>query len=343
MKELFVAITDTHLDEDNYDQVLNIFKQAVLVVKKYKLKELYHFGDHFTARSSQKLKTLLDFKKILDFLEKEDVILITIPGNHDKTDQSSTDSYLQIYNSSHLKVYSEEIILQIKNITICLLPYFTEEEYERRLKCLKEEVINSSNKTILGTHFGINGVLNNDGSKVNSTVEVGRYKAFDLTLIGHFHNYNKVTNKVFYIGSGKPKNFGEDSNKGCVVVNDDLTMERIKFDFIEYEKIEITNFETTEIDKLLKIYKSQTDEKKIRFEFVGTEEDFLKIDKKKINQLGIEVTTINTTSVKEIEEASETKMSLNLSTKDILDKFKKYSDKNGVDKTKSKEILKYLQ
>lgn len=345
MKPLLVAITDTHLDEDNFDQVYSVFEQAIKVVKENNLNDLFHLGDHFTSRASQKLHTLLSFKKIIKLLEKEKITLHTIPGNHDKTNQAVEESYLDVYNSIYLQVFGDKLIIDLpaQKVSLCVLPYFTEEVYNEKLEELKKQVLNSKNKTVLLTHFGINGVLNNDGNKINSIVEVGKFKAFDLTLIGHFHNYNKVTSKVVYIGGTYPRNFGEDSNKGCVILYPDLSMERVKFEFTEYEKIQITNFETPEVEKLLKQYKSETETKKIRFEFVGTEEDFLKIDKKKINSLGIDVTTVNITKIKEVDEVIDTKMSLNLTKKDLIDKFQKYSEVSKVPESKSKKILKYIE
>jgi DNA repair exonuclease SbcCD nuclease subunit len=243
-KPAFVAITDTHLDEDNFQQVYSSFEQAIVIVKDLGLTELYHLGDHFTSRISQRLDTLLFFWDILDLLERENITLVTIAGNHDKTDQSSERSYLDVFKKSkNLIVFRRGFHSNHRSgLNMFFLPYFTDSVYDEELKKLSEISKTSQKRTCLLTHIGINGVLNNDGNKINNVVEVGKFKSFDLTLIGHYHNYNKVTNKVVYVGSCYPRNFGEDSDKGCIVVNDDLTMERVKFNFVEYEKVIVVPF-----------------------------------------------------------------------------------------------------
>ena len=183
-KKIAVIITDTHLGDDNSFQVIDIFKQAINVVKSNDLKELYHLGDHFTNRASQRLNTLLTLKEISRLLVESEINLITIAGNHDKTSQSVSQSYLDLYNTVNFTVYEGNYnpIRITEDTDIHMLPFYSDSEFSEKLEEIKYSM-NSSKKNLLFTHFGLDGVLNNDGFKVEADIGSLSFRPFDLTLM----------------------------------------------------------------------------------------------------------------------------------------------------------------
>ena len=65
-KIIGLFLTDTHIKEDNFELVFNIFKQAIDFCKKNNIKSIFHGGYFFTNRISQKLNVLLYSSKIFD-------------------------------------------------------------------------------------------------------------------------------------------------------------------------------------------------------------------------------------------------------------------------------------
>ena len=98
----------------------------------------------------------------MGFLVEEGIELYQIPGNHDKTDLDSPDSYLdmfdRVYSTYHL--FKEEEAVKINGVLCCFLPYFLESgSYPKRLKKIAKKASKSSAKyKYLFTHIAVNGV-----------------------------------------------------------------------------------------------------------------------------------------------------------------------------------------
>jgi DNA repair exonuclease SbcCD nuclease subunit len=167
-----VIVTDTHVNTENYPLIIDIFQQFIDLIKSLGLNTGIHMGDFFTSRASQSLMCLLTTTLILDMFEKEEITLYIIPGNHDKTDLESEESYLTIFNNrTYVTLFEKESFIDDNGINYCFLPYFKEgTEYLQRLSNLNEMVGNFM-LSVLFTHISINGVRNNDGSVVDGDVE----------------------------------------------------------------------------------------------------------------------------------------------------------------------------
>jgi DNA repair exonuclease SbcCD nuclease subunit len=63
---------------------------------------------------------------------------------------------------------------------------------------------------IMVTHIGFDGVVNNDGSEVESVLKPNKFSRFTRVLVGHYHNASKLGENVYYTGSVYQNNFGED-------------------------------------------------------------------------------------------------------------------------------------
>src|SRR5690606_9375004 len=118
--------------------------ETIKIAKKLSLDEIFHLGDHFTNRSSQKLKTLLGFRSICRILTKEGIVMRTIPGNHDKTDQNVSASYLDIFARNNFVVYNgkEPEYHEVGDVRFYFLPFFTESVYLSKL----QEIVDSLSK-----------------------------------------------------------------------------------------------------------------------------------------------------------------------------------------------------
>jgi len=335
-------MTDTHLDEDNFEKVYDIHKQVIDLCLKEGIDKIFHLGDHFTSRASQKLRTLINFDKIIKLLEESGVKMYTIAGNHDKTDQSIDNSYIDLYKSDNFIVGKKDFKrLDISDeISAWFLPYYTDEVYLETLKAMKKsEDFCVLNRNILLTHFGLDGVLDNSGNEVKASVKQSDFQAYDKVFIGHYHNNTKVSEKINYIGSTDPRNFGEDSDKGVLLLREDLSTERVKLKFKEYKKIVIEDVSDLTLKPLLEKYKDRTD-LEVRFEFKCEESDFVKIDKKVIESLGISVTHTQKNRIDPNKEIKEVDFSLVMDNGNKINLFKEYCSENEISEQKYSKILK---
>lgn len=256
MKKI-VVITDTHLKQGNEDLVFDIFDQTIQYCLDNDIKRVFHAGDFFTSRTSQSLSVLNVTRKIFNLFNFKDVGLTIIPGNHDKVDLESEDSYLDIFsNYPNIQVIRKETSLPVFNEDVDdvhLLPYFKENgSYLERLSNLQitpnSPIYKNPSKNLLITHIAISGVKNNDNSLVDNNLKTDLFNRFDLVITGHYHNRQQIKDNIWYIGSSHAQNYGEDNDKGICVVDENLNIEFVQLNFPRYN---VFRFECSEINKMV--------------------------------------------------------------------------------------------
>jgi exonuclease SbcD len=341
MKPIGIIITDTHLHKDNIDQVKDIFRQTIELCLDRGIKKIFHAGDIFTSRTGQPLAVLLAWHDILEMVGSKLIEMIAIPGNHDKTDLESENSFLDPF-SSHLNfnVFTKQTLIFEDKINICMLPYFKETgSYLDKLSILNSMIETQGKKVnILITHTSVTGVRNNDGSQVDGPVSSDLFKKFHSVFVGHYHNKQKVGNNIYYIGSSHPQNYGEDNDKGVTVLNDDGSHEFIKLSFPEYHKYEI-NIEKLDAKtiKQLKEEKNKSNDN-IRIILTGDSNKLKSFDRSLLLDIGLDCKLKSDEVVKQVESAINDEF-ISFDQSGILGAFKEFCKEN---KLKEKEGLKYL-
>jgi len=347
MREV-LFITDTHLKKDNFELVYSIFEQACVVCQERGIKTILHGGDIFTVRAGLSLEVLVNFIKIMKMVKKYNIQLIAIPGNHDKTNLSSEQSYLDVFKSWGLEVIKTHQVLDFKfgKTIVHFLPYFPEDTiYKEALNELVENIQanDSLSNRVLLTHISISGVKNNDGTAVSNKLKKDLFSAFDLVLVGHYHNRSRIGKNIHYIGSAMPQNFGEDNDKGFVVLNEDLEMTFIKAKFPQY----ITEFFHAEDDGFkkaieagLKKYKNSKDF--IRFKITGESETLEKFDKSRFLEVGIQIVFDNIHIIRNIEAVGESGK-IKYSNASLLTEYFAYCKEVEATREQTKIGLKYFR
>jgi DNA repair protein SbcD/Mre11 len=332
MEPIIGVITDTHLSLKNEDQIKDIFKQAIAKVKSKGFKELYHSGDHFDNRKYQTQSTLKTSKEIFRMFEEEGVELRIIPGNHDKANYESEDSYLDVFDRyPSIKVIKTQGYFDHGNIRVHMIPFFKESTMYSSYLSESIKNIDKSKKNVLITHVAIDGVKNNDGSVMENVVGVSSViDNYDLTLIGHYHDYSELANgKIVYIGSTHQHNFGENKRKGITFLYDDLSMTQEAFVTKQFNtvNIDLNTIPAKELNVLMEEYGNNED--MVRFKFNGPKEKLKGIDKSKFDKLGIDIKV----SVDEVD--------VDVSYADVVD-FKGFDDTSIIiewsDFAKKKEL-----
>jgi exonuclease SbcD len=233
---LAVWVTDTHLKEDTIEVNKSVFRQVLDLCSQLNV-PLIHGGDVFDSRKGQPESVLTCFSNILNDFRSREVRFLVIPGNHDKTSYLSQDSFLNAFETACDVIKNYYFIDHSDTgLRFHFIPYFDEKlAYGRYLQTALDN-IRFDFKNILFTHIAVNGVKNNDGSKIVNDLTLDKFKFFDKILVGHYHNKQSVDN-VIYTGSAYQANFGEDEKKGCTVIYDDGSIEFVQLQFPLYRTL----------------------------------------------------------------------------------------------------------
>ena len=334
-----IVLTDTHLNQNNIDQNKDVYIQAINLAKKHNLNKVLHAGDIFDARKGQTDSLLKTFEEILDLFHENGITLVAIPGNHDKSDYKSDVSYLDPYK--HHPGFNLLRSGGFAEDNIYMFPYFLEDgTYESLLKqSIQRDFKNFGKDCILITHVAVNGVKNNDGSKIENNIKPALFSKFTKVLVGHYHNKSTVGTNIFYIGSAFQHNFGEDISKGFTLIMEDGTTQFAKATFKEYKKIviEIEKVSPKEIEKMVETYANSEDS--IRFVFKGTHEKLQAIDKTKFTKVGIDIKRESDEIEIGVEEAKNDEF-ISFDQTSIAKEFDEFCEQNNLDKKSGNKYLK---
>ena len=346
-KEVFgLFITDIHLSKDNGQLVKSLFKQVFKICKERSISKIFCGGDVFTNRVGQPLSCLDDFKEIVDSLEKAKVDFYIIPGNHDKTDPESVKSYLDHFYSTKYKLSREgEVRFFGHKIVVAMIPYFPDEKWMEEYSAVSRMVWEDADPNavkILITHSGFDGVMNNDGSKVESIIKPSMFKDWTRVLIGHYHNASMLAKNVIYTGSICQKDFGETwKDKGATIIYTDGSIEHIPLKFPKYlkETLDVNDAETLRM--LLAKYEGNTEDH-IRFIFTGKKCDATKIDTAELSKRGIEA-KFKADETEEAITSSESESVMCYDKKSIQKDFIKFCAENSIKGKHLKYGLKLMK
>lgn len=297
IEDLALMLTDTHLNEDTVDINLSIWRQAIQECQSRGLDKIYHLGDIFNSRKAQSEVMLNTFSQILKEVHEAAIELDIIPGNHDKTDYQSENSFLGPYLfHPGVSIWSKGTLDRVgDNISLYQMPFFDEKsgKYREMIKPLLDVAIQekkSGRKNILLTHIGVNEAVMNGGSIIEGHLDGSLFDVFDKVYVGHFHNYQELKGgKITYIGSSYQANFGEDDKKGFQILKGDGSIEFVQAKFPKYIKVSLDANKLTKegLTEFKKEYEGSSNN--IRVEFTGTKEALKKIDSREFSALGIDV------------------------------------------------------
>lgn len=333
-----VLINDIHLDKSNGSLVKDIFQQLMKVCEEYNTHRIFCGGDVFTNRSGQPLQCLTDWKEILEILTKKGFEFYVIPGNHDKTDSNSERSYLDIFGEKCVYLYRSAGRVLLDGCVIGFIPYFQDEKWLEEFQRLEDEIddnmmegdIDTDTATILITHMGFDGVVNNDGSRVSSVIKPSMFKNWTKVLIGHYHNASELADNVIYTGSAYQNNYGENiTDKGFTVVFNDGSIKHVQSKFPRYIKEVVDANDKETLMNLLEKYGGE-ERDYIRFVFVGKKTDCQKINIAEIQgKYGIDC-KFQCVEEREAIELSESDAVLEYDKKILTKDFMKFCSDNDI-------------
>lgn len=214
------------------------------------------------------------------------------------------------------------------------MPFINNDIWIQNFNNLKESINGSFTKDfkhILCSHIAVNGSVNNDGSKQESTIKPSLFKEFHKVFLGHFHNRHKIGANIYHLPSIQQNNFGEDEEKGFTVLYDDGSHELIKSKFKPFIKVKIDVNKTSkeELNEVIKEYEKQSQNASVRFILEGSGEKLKSISKEKFLQAGIDVKTKNC-EIDTIEDFDTVEIT-QYTDENIIDEFDEFCELKDLD------------
>lgn len=329
MKVIGIISNDWHLKEDNLGEIPGLISQQINLAKEKGTKNLICLGDVFQSRKAQKESVLNCFKKILDMIYETGMILYTIPGNHDKTDYSSYSSFLDPF-SSHpaLKLMTTFTNINLEGVSCSFIPFFEEEIWTENFRTNQHIPTQ-----VLFSHIAVNGSVNNNKAKVESSITPKMFKGMEVFL-GHYHNYQDVAFNIHHLPSIQQNNFGEDINKGFTVLYEDLSYIIVNSKFKAYLNFDVS-VRDSEFKKIMADYTKMVKDNFIKVKIYGPKSEIKSLDLDLYKAAGVKVETI----MEELTLQGSTKVDLS-DTNTILEHFKKFCSERDIPYEEGEVYLK---
>ena len=329
-KPILPIITDIHIKSSNTAEIMATFEQVIKEVTELGLKVVACLGDVFDSRQAQPLVSLKCFELILGMFEEAGLCLVCIPGNHDKTDYNSADSFLDPFKEHRAFILVKDYDVQrFGDWSFHFVPFFEKEIWFKYVENIPK---NGENK-ILMTHQAFEGSINNDGSRVSNGIKPSDLKHFDMVISGHYHNRHKVGGNIYHIPSILCNNFGEDNEKGITIFCDDGSLGFVNTNFIDHHTVvldmdNLTKDEVTGIkrDAMELMSKSNA---ALRFKFVGSPEKVNAVDKNEFTSIGVSVVKEHTVKLESMAKAENGKPVMRHTDTTILDAFDRFCKEEG--------------
>lgn len=326
--------TDSHLKKDNEDLVISVFEQAQELMADLAVDTFCHAGDFFTTRNAQPEASLRTAKKIFKMFSNYNYF--QIPGNHDKTELDSENSFLDVFDK-YCSLITGTHYVDLDGVRVHFIPYFKEDgNYKDYLKKAVKN-IDKENFNVLITHIAVSGVKNNDGSEVENTLSSKLFAKFDNVLVGHYHNRSKIGKNIHYIGSMYAGNYAEDNEKGVTVLYNDGSFEYFQLDFPHYVKVVVEAGNKEELKEARTKHAESEDH--VRLVFKGEKQKLETINKVELQDLGFDVKYEDETKIIKKKITDDELVVYNRSN--LKDAFEKFCEEAEIEDTERGE--QYLE
>jgi len=156
-------------------------------------------GDTFDRRKYVNFYSLDRAKKMFfDELEKRNIKLYMIAGNHDtyfKNTNEVNSPELLLAEYTNIALISKASDIVVHDTPICFTPWICADNYDESL-----EVINSSKAEICMGHFEIAGFAMYRGMESHEGLSKDLFKKFDMVFSGHYHHRSN-DGHIYYLGN----------------------------------------------------------------------------------------------------------------------------------------------
>ena len=261
-----VHISDTHLGFSAYSKLdpeglnqreadfYDAFKQAIDKTLELRPDAVLHSGDLFDTVRPQNRAIDFALRQLLR-LSEAGIETVLISGNHSTPKLRETGNIFRIFEHlEHVHPVHEAgaTKIVIGELSVFAVPHSTTPSLGEIVSRTKPSGDTAANVLVL--HAGILGSNKYKMDEFNEqNVPLGQLAdGWDYVALGHFHEHDKVRDRIYYSGSTERLSFSEaDQEKGVVEV--DLAAHKVKFhplkvrDMLDMEPIDAAGMASSEI------------------------------------------------------------------------------------------------
>lgn len=200
-----VILGDTHFgargDSLDFHRYFKKFYDDVFFpfLKDNNIQTVFQLGDLFDRRKFMNFNSLyLCRKYFFDKLQKENITLYTLIGNHDifyRNTLEVNSSELLLSDYSNVKVFTNFETIELNGLAIDIVPWLCDDNQEEILNAMK-----SSKADVCFGHFEIDGFEMDRGNVHQGGLDRKDLKKYDIVLSGHFHHKSSADN-ITYVGT----------------------------------------------------------------------------------------------------------------------------------------------
>jgi DNA repair exonuclease SbcCD nuclease subunit len=233
-----LAVGDVQICPKSYvaiDSILTQFVTKILEIRdKYQERIVVVFpGDIFEYNNYSNSyvppsMVIEPIAKFLRVMEENQVNVVMVAGNHDKT-YGDFSNATDIFKGNSIYNISDEIKeIELDGVSFIMVPWLLNHQYSNRkevvdkIRTLAKEAKEKSNLPILVGHLRVLGseekqykVKNSNYSFVFSKEELNS-TGIEYGILGDIHKHQNVVKKIDYIGGIRQRHFGESENPSLV-------------------------------------------------------------------------------------------------------------------------------
>lgn len=179
-----------------------------------------------------------------------------VVGNHESAQHELTFTTMQAIDNGNISIINRPTGVVIENNTYYFIPYFIDSDRPSFKEMIDDMKVESRGKKIVFSHNDIAGI-NYAGFISKSGFNKEEIESScDLFLNGHLHNGQKISDKIYNLGSFSAHNFTNDSFNykygAWILDTDDMSLEFIENPFsLNFYKLSI--IEERDLKQLSKI------------------------------------------------------------------------------------------
>ena len=167
-----------------------------------------------------------------------------VVGNHESAQHELTFTTMQAIDNGNISIINRPTGIVIENNTYYFIPYFIDSDRPSFKEMIDDMKVESRGKKIVFSHNDIAGI-NYAGFISKSGFNKEEIEnSCDLFLNGHLHNGQKISDKIYNLGSFSAHNFTNDSFNyrygAWILDTDDMSLEFIENPFsLNFYKLSI--------------------------------------------------------------------------------------------------------
>ena len=200
-----LLITDQHFGVRNdnpsfIDHYRKFYKDVVLpFIDAHKIDTVIALGDTFDKRRSINFMSLEAAKEMwFNPLQERNVRMHMLVGNHDiyyknTLRVNAPGELLEGYRN--ISIYTEPTTITIGGVSVLLLPWICDENYEHTLRTVSE-----SDATVCMGHLELNGFEAHPGHVMDRGMDPTHFSKFKKVFSGHYHMKSSKGN-INYLGN----------------------------------------------------------------------------------------------------------------------------------------------